>query len=319
MTRQEQINRAVAHVRRNNMNRGNFNNFTAGVAANSSMNAAPPPPNTGVYNPSTGTIAPGSAGPMPPPSQAGTRLVNLSGVPKHYQAQFTLTCNNNVTAGSIFQAGSIMPIEFFYNQNSCSTLGNNVNALIPTAIPLEGSSVNMSATWATATSNPALTTGYIMKAIAVTGVNAAGWLTPQYVYTVWDVSGNLNFCAPTSGYTTLLPTVTLGCRETSYRSLFNFAGVQAFNTTKIKMFLTNAIPQTQNQLLWARATFTGGVTKNPTSPQNSFSEYQLNNNIVGVNGTWKIDREKGFLYGLNMNEGSDAFVFSCDLWTESDL
>lgn len=307
-------------VRRNQMNRGNFNNFTPpGVNSGQALGPATPSaaPMQTTQQPNTFTQ------PMTSP-QSGTRIANANNLKQYQRAQFTLTFNNNVTSGTLFSAASVMPIELFYSQNSVSKLGNNPLSLIPQAVPLEGGALFMSNTWGTLASafgavGGATNPNVLMKAQSYT-LNATGtWGSPGILYTWWDTAGNLNFGVPTPGYGGFVPTVTLGCKEVAYRALFEFSGNSSFNISKIKPFFTNGIPQSQNQLSWKRGTFTGGVVGNPNSPQNFFSAFQLNTQIIEIPCNFAINKECGFLYGLNMNEASDSIVTTCNLWQESTI
>ena len=280
-------------------------------------------------------------------NNAAGRIVNVSNRPKSAQAQFNIvySVSNTTTVASVFglSANSVMPIELFYHQNSSLKLGgsfanttaqvNPLNATIQGIQALNNNMVSFSSVTGGAVVELSTTTsGFTLNGVVTSGfrtgnINPNGWTTPSVIYTFFDPAGRAIFLAPTltnSGSTILSanPYVALDCREVPYRSLFDFTSSQSFNISKMRIIATvaNGGAQFQNTLNYAKYSFIGGLVKNPISPTSFQSPFNQQANIVDVvNAPMEIDRQKGIIYGINMNEISGTIVCFCDRFSVPNL
>ena len=278
-------------------------------------------------------------------NQAAGRIVNVSNRPKSAQAQFNITYSVYNAGAYSISGNSAMPVELFYNQNSSLKLGgvfmnntaqiNPINATIQGINSIDSSLISLSSvTGGTVTELATGPSGFSLNGIVVKGfktfnINPAQWTTPSVIYTWFDASGRAIFLAPTTNVggasTNALagnPYVALDCREVPYRSLFDFSGSQSFNISKMRIIATvaNGGQQFSNTLNYAKYSFIGGLVKNPISPTSYQSPFNQQANIVDVvNAPMEIDRQKGIVYAINMNETSGTIVCFCDRFSVPNL
>jgi len=298
MTRQQA---AVYAIQKAAMNKGNFDNFGGGANTQS-------------------------------------RTVSLAGASQNQQAQFNIVIAGLIPATNIAASAlSTISTELFYAQNSASKLGSQaLNALLSQNQPIDGNIINLSSVLVGGQINPisfpggggGLATqfirGYYQAAPA-----PSNWGNNPPTVCGFDNLGNLDFLLSTAAYTASVPYLSIGLRETSYRALFEYSAVHAFNISKIRITSTyaNNGAQFQNTLFWAKATWLGGVNKQPVSPQSYVTPFQQQANIVDIVKTpFRIDRQKGFQYNINAGElpgiyNGTGVVLTCwcDLYTRSEL
>ena len=253
------------------------------------------------------------------------------------------TVTNQPAAVITLGANAVMPIELFYSQNSSSKFGapvfgtgipvNQLNATIPGAIGYESAASAVS-TAAFPLAAPTIgAAGYATNVLAgkffqqgngLSNINPSGWNNPSFVHVFFDGLGRLNFLAPTvaNGITTYplnaAPQVAIDCKEVPYRALFDFTSTYGINISKLRIIATpaNGGTQFQNTLNNIKYTFLGGLQKNPVSPTSFQSPFNQQNNIVDVvNYGQTVDKNRGILYGINMNEVSGTIVFFADGFT----
>jgi hypothetical protein len=278
-------------------------------------------------------------------------VVDLKGKSQHTLAQFNIVLSGNLPAACAATGLTAIPVELFYNQNSCTKLGGTaLNALIPTGSPIDGtiSTIDTSLQSGTGIVNMATFPGFELVGPGTTataktfvrgvyGVNAVGnslinpanWQNP-FMIIGFDQNGTLNYIMPTIGAATGYPVMTVSVRETSYRALFEYSGAHSFNINKIRATATaaNGGNQFQNIVKWSKATWLGGVQSQPISVQSFVSPFQQLGYIADIVKTpIKIDRQKGILYALNAQEipgaqfngAGTVLTCFCDLYSEPKI
>ncbi len=303
--RSQQADQAAMEIEKAAMRMGNFNSFTGGQGTQS-------------------------------------RTVNLKDKSKHQQAIFNLVIGGNIPATGIAATGlSTISLELFYAQNSASKLNYQaLNTLLTNNQPIDGNIVFMPNALSGGALNPqpgtqisggiAAAAGSFLRGYSVfAGYNPANWGNNPGTVTGFDALGQLNLIIPTSGATAIIPVVTIGCIETSYRSIFEYSGVHSFNIDKIRMTATqaNGGSQFKNAITWAKATWLGGVSKQVISPQSFNSPFQQQPNIIDIVKTpLKIDKQKGLQININAQEipgtyGGTGLTMTCwcDLYTQSEI
>ncbi len=267
-----------------------------------------------------------------------SRTVDLKGKSQHQLAQFNIVVNGNIAAAGIAASGSsTIATELFYAQNSASKINSQaLNALLSNSSPIDGGIIVLPNALSSGTLVPytfptvgaSTSQQSYIRGIGSGIANGASWGNNPATICGFDANGNLQFLMPTNGAAGL-PALNISCRETSYRALFEYSAVHAFNIEKIRLTTTaaNNGAQFQNTLYWAKATWLGGVEKQVISPQSFVTPFQQLNNIVDIVKTpIRIDRQKGIQVNINANElagvyGGTGVVFTCfcDLYTRSEL
>lgn len=130
----------------------------------------------------------------------------------------------------------------------------------------------------------------------------------------WDQNGNLTY---RGNDTTPDPLFTIGCSESTYRSLFEAVAIAPFTVGFLRMTVTTS-GQIDNKIKWFERTIAGGGKENQISPRSYFRPNQYQNLTIDIPINFDININSGLQIPVKAGETIVLALF-IDAWTNQNL